>query len=214
MSKYWPKKCSTCSMRQAIYLIFILLGSSSETFAQQDPFQLVIGRGYIQRSLVCNSSQAREALLSVFRSGRQLDAFPDGCSFREVNFVPEAKVQGSQARMPTRRQLSDGSIQVGSVPGEFMAARLLEGAPARVFIFYPTERMRLVDANGREPQAIQASFGGSEASLNSNHGSSGGLWAPDGGPVGSGGYAPSGTMNAVERYERPETSVVETIDGV
>ena len=161
---------------------------------------MVIGQGYRQESLVCDSQQARDALIAQFRVGRATP-FPAGCAYKTITFAPRSRVAGTTVNMPGQRRLGDGRIVPSSVPGEFMSAWQYDGTPESVYIFYPTERMRIVDANGREPSAMNASFSPG-ASLNRSSSSSGGLWAPDG--VGVQAYP------AVDRQEVPAVPVVES----
>jgi hypothetical protein len=175
-------------------LLFVI---PSFSFAQDGPrYRYVIGRTYTSSILVCNTPAARDRLMRAYRDG-DIGPMPNGCDIRSASFVPEARVQGSQVMRPTA---------TGRAPGEFMSVRLLNESPDRGYVFYYTDLIRLVTADGREPQAIQASFG-SGAALNSNPGASGGLWGPDGGPRGAEGYLPGGATNAIERREIPAEPV-------
>jgi hypothetical protein len=198
----WPRKCIRLDMKNLlsrISIVFAFLGTFGfpNCFAQEgNRHQIVIGQTYTARSLVCTSAPARDDLLRTYRQGLS-GPMPNGCEIRQISFIPQARVSGSQAVRTTA---------TGRAPGEFMSVQLLNENPNRGFVFYYTDAVRLVTADGREPQAIQASFG-SGAALNSNSGASGGLWGPDGGPRGAESYLPGGATNAVERREIPAEPV-------
>lgn len=129
-------------------LLILLLTIVRPISAQQQVFDLVIGRGYQQNMLVCDSRAAADVMIGQFRASLR-GALPIGCEWKWTNFVPRERVSGSAFSLPGQRSLPDGRLMPIAVPGEFMSAWQYDARPAAVFIFYPTEQMRLVEPDGK-----------------------------------------------------------------
>jgi hypothetical protein len=127
----------------------LALAFSPAVAAQPTIFDFVVGRPYSQRAIVCETFSGLRALVGMLNASVRTGSMPPGCNHREIEFIPRSVATGTAVAMPIRRRRPDGNLEDHLIPGQFMVATELGGQRGDVFIFYPTERMRLVQPGDR-----------------------------------------------------------------
>jgi len=140
---------SSCRTSKAKWLLAASLAISLlpvKAPAQSDITSLVIGRGYRQEMLVCDSRSQLDQAVGLLRAGQHSIG---QCNWRVTEFVPRARVPETFVRLPATWTHPSGRVERIYIPGEFMLAWQYNHRPNSVFIFYPTEQMRLVHPRGQ-----------------------------------------------------------------